>query len=228
MPRRARQLELPRTLGWGGARAGAGRTVAPGHRVRHRRRPEHRAAFPVHVTLRARRNVPSLRNQRMFAVVVVAIRAASNDRFRILQFSVQEDHVHFIVEADDTKALSLGVAALKIRIARRINRSLSRRGALWADRYHVRALRSPREVRLGFVYVLQNWKKHVRGARGLDGRSSARWFDGWAERVEPPPGTSAVARPTTWLAAIGWRRCTEGPLRSDERPNLPPVTNQGR
>jgi len=59
------------------------------------------------------------------------------------------------------------------------------------------------------VYVLQNWKKHIRNARGLDGRSSAIWFDGWAD--PPParqPGNSPVATPQTWLAVTGWRRHT--------------------
>jgi REP element-mobilizing transposase RayT len=159
-----------------------------------------------------------LRTQRLFGDVTAAIKAASNEKFRVLHFSVQEDHVHVIAEADDTNALSTGVAALKIRVARKINRRLARRGSVWADRYHARALRSPREVRSGLLYVLQNWKKHVRGAQGLDGRSSARWFDGWAEPLDRPAGSSPVARPRTWLATTGWLQCTRGPLRPDERP----------
>ena len=211
MPRRARQLELPRTCAWGGARRGAGRRP-PEYRapVQHRRRAEHRAAFPVHITLRARADLISLRQQKTFTVIRRALAASSNARFRVVHFSVQDDHLHLIVEADDTNALTLGVAALKIRLARATNRVLARRGAVWAGRYHARALRTPREVRAGIVYVLQDWKKHRRNTQGLDGRSSAAWFDGWAERFDPPIGTSPVAAPRTWLAAIGWRRCTAG------------------
>jgi len=186
--------------------------------VQHRRRIEHRAAFPVHITVRTRADLPSLRQQKIFTVIRRALAASSHARFRVLHFSVQDDHLHLIVEADDTNALALGVAALKIRLARAINRVLARRGAVWAGRYHARALRTPREVRAGLVYVLQNWKKHRRNTQGLDGRSSASWFDGWAERPEPPAGTTPVATPGTWLAAIGWRRCTAGPLRKDEAP----------
>ena len=47
------------------------------------------------------------------------------------------------------------------------------------DRYHVRALETPREVRHALVYVLQNWRKHLTDVRGLDPRSSAAWFTGW-------------------------------------------------
>src|SRR5437016_1998319 len=84
--------------------------------------------------------------------------------------------------------------------------SQGRRGSVWAERYHARALRTPREVRNALVYVLQNWRKHLPDARGLDPRSSATWFDGWT-RMAPTavPCRPAIA-PRTWLAAIGWRR----------------------
>ena len=102
------------------------------------------------------------------------------------------------------------------RIAKGLNRILRRRGPLFADRYHARALRTPRELRNALIYVLQNWKKHVRGAFGLDKRSSAAWFTGWARPVpmggEPPPVRPAL----TWLGAVGWRRL--GLLRVEERP----------
>jgi REP element-mobilizing transposase RayT len=224
MARRPRQLDLPRTSTWGGARKGAGRKLPTDRRakVQHRRRPEHRAAFPVHVTLRARRHIPSLRLERTFAAVRTAIACSSDAAFRVLHFSIQSDHTHLIVEADTSPALSVGIAALKIRAARGINRALGRRGAVWADRYHARALRTPREVRAGLVYVLQNWKKHIRHAHGLDGRSSAAWFDGWAEPPLRPATFSPVVPPRTWLATIGWRRRTVGPLRKDEAPQSGP------
>ena len=112
----------------------------------------------MHVTLRARANIPSLRLQKTFAAVQDAIGHSSMSHFRILHFSVQSDHLHLIVEADDTSALSTGIGALKIRIARGINRALPRRGVVWAYRFHARALRTPREVRAGLIYFLKNWK----------------------------------------------------------------------
>jgi hypothetical protein len=156
--------------------------------------------------------------QRTFAAAQGAIARSSKLGFRVLHYSVQSDHVHLNVEADDAYALAVGVAALKIRVARGINRALGRRGAVWADRYHARALRTPNEVRAGLVYVLQNWKKHIGSTTGLDGRSSARWFDGWADRPERPAGPSPVVAPRTWLAAIGWRKCAGGPLDPNRGP----------
>ena len=219
MQRRARQLELrPKT--WGGARDGAGRKPNEGRRnVSHDRRTPHDARCPAHVTLRAGSHVPSLRSERFLAPIQHALRAGTNGRFRVLEFSIQKDHLHLLVEANGPTGFERGVRGLAIRIARLVNRLLGRRGSVWADRYHARLLRTPREVRNALVYVLNNFRKHVRGARGLDPYSSGRWFQGWKT---PPIAASArppVARAMTWLARVGWRK--GGLLRIDESPMGP-------
>ncbi len=58
---------------------------------------------------------------------------------------------------------------------------LGESGGVWAERYHARSLRTPREVRNAIVYVLMNAKKHLRHAprEGIDMMSSAPWFDGF-------------------------------------------------
>lgn len=206
-----RQLHLRGVLGRGGARPGAGRPpkVAGRRQVPHRARPPHAARHPVHVTLRARRGLPWLRGWKYAAALGGAMRAAQKHDFRVIQFSILPDHIHAIAEASDHRALWLGVRGLEIRAARAINRAAGRHGPVFADRYHARALRTPAEVRSALVYVLQNWKKHRRGARapsGIDVLSSARWFDGWREGQEPPSTPSPVVAPHTWLARIGWRR----------------------
>jgi REP element-mobilizing transposase RayT len=168
------------------------------------------------VTLRVRQGLPSLREARLFATVRRALATASGARFRVLQFSVQADHVHLVVEADVATALASGLQGLAIRTAKAVNRVLGRRGTVWGDRYHARTLTSPREVRNALVYVLQNWRKHIPNARGVDGRSSAAWFDGWRAAVPRPPGPAPVAVARTWLMRVGWRRY--GPVDVREAP----------
>ena len=211
------QLSLP-LRAWGGARRRAGRKqTLPGRpRVAHRARPEHRRAHPVHVTLRASRCVPSLR--RLIHAVRTAIRRASRDAFRIIEFSVQTDHLHLLVEADDKAALAGGIRGLAIRVARSVNRAVGRAGSVWSDRYHARALTTPREVRNVLVYILLNAKKHCHAVlNGIDGCSSAPWFDGFVHdapacdatgEARPPPDAepSPVRAARTWLASRGWRR----------------------
>jgi putative transposase len=151
--------------------------------------------------------------------VRAALVAASGRAFRLLHFSVQADHLHLLVEAEGGAALARGCQGLAVRVAKSVNQLLGRRGAVWGDRYHARRLATPAEVRRALVYVLQNWRKHVAGARGLDPRSSAAWFEGWRMPVPARAGPSPVRVPRTWLARIGWLRhgridVTEEPRRS--------------
>ena len=203
------QLLLPSRPTWGGRRRGAGRKCASGRRpgVPHRARPAHAPAHPVHATMRAVRDVGSLRARSIAAVVRDALSRASHRDFRIVEFTIQADHLHLIVEAESRRALALGLRGLAIRVARAVNRVLDRRGPLWSDRYHARALTTPRAVRHALVYVLMNFRKHHGTGRGLDPCSSAPWFEGWrAYRPPSPPAPRPISRARTWLATIGWRR----------------------
>jgi len=157
MARRARQLGFEfRTRG--GARTGAGRPPNGSTAgVSHLRRPSHSAHHPLHITLRVRRGVPSLRDRVLFAKVRQAL-ADGKERFgfSLVHFSVQRDHLHLIAEADHRRALARGVQGLSIRVARAVNGHLGLNGKLFADRYHARALKTPRTVRLALRYVLSN------------------------------------------------------------------------
>jgi putative transposase len=215
------QLNFRLRMAWGGRREGAGRPrLARRNSVPHRRRPEHKERFPVHLTLRAAKGLPCVRSRRLYDCLWQAIAAASRDNFRIIHFSVQGNHLHLMVGAQDTHALAVGAKGLAIRAARAVNKHLGRKGRVWGDRYHTRALTTPREVRNGLVYVLFNVKKHRPGWRGLDPRSSARWFDGFrAPERAPDPHPPPVRPSRTWLASHGWRR--HGLLSPDESPRIP-------
>ena len=209
MGRWVAQLSLPVPCGWGGRRAGAGRKPTPGRRpgVPHRTRVSHAATHPVHVTLRASRAIRCLRAARVFPAVHAALAVASRDAFRVIHFSVQDDHLHLIVEAEDRSVLARGIQGLAIRVARAVNRALGRRGAVWGDRYHARALTTPRAVRHAIVYVLMNFKKHGKSGGGIDACSSAPWFEGWSGIVDGDRSAPAPVSPArTWLARAGWRR----------------------
>jgi hypothetical protein len=157
-----------------------------------------------------------MRGARVFSAIRAALIAASVGRFRVLQYSVQSDHLHLVVEADEPTGLARGLQGLAIRVAKAINRVLGRNGSVWGDRYHARPLSTPREVRNALIYVLNNWRKHISAARGFDARSSAAWFDGWRAVVARPLGPAPVAVARTWLARVGWRR--HGPIDVREGP----------
>jgi REP-associated tyrosine transposase len=213
-------MELPVPTTWGGARAGAGRPPAPGRpRMGHDRREKHEPRHPVLLTLRAAPGVPSLRSIALFSAVRDSIARTADAAFRVLHFSVQQDHVHGIVEADSQAALVAGIRGLVIRIALAVKR-VARVRKVWGDRCHTRALTTPREVRHAIVYVLLNFRKHLRARAGIDPRSSGPWFEGWARPAPPSAEPCPTAPARTWLASVGWRRAG-GLIRPHEEPSPP-------
>lgn len=218
MARRAeKQLELPAVGGWGGARAGSGPKPRPGSGPSHVRREAHEARWPVHVTLRAQRGLPSLRSPRAFQALQRALVQANRAAFRVLHFSVQTDHLHLIVEGDSSRALVRGLQGLAGRCARALNRQWSRRGPVWSHRYHAHPLRTPTEVRRALAYVLLNFRKHLRAPPSIDPRSSGVWFDGWSGGATSTASPGPLSRPRTWLASVGWHR-GGGPIHVGEVP----------
>ena len=132
---------------------------------------------------------------------------AGRDRFgfRLVHYSVQGNHLHFIVEANDRRALSQGMQALTVRMARALNRMMRRRGKVFADRFHAHVLRSRREAAHALRYVFGNFARHARSwgqeirASYCDPFSSVAWF-----AAEVPEGAPVTA-PRTWLLRVGWK-----------------------
>jgi REP element-mobilizing transposase RayT len=218
----------PATRTWGGRRAGAGRPrKAAKDRtfVAHRGRPVHKKRHPTHVTLRAKKGLPSFRHQHVHKMLRDVIDEQTErqycGRFQVVHYSIQSNHLHLIIEATDNRSMRSGVSGLVIAFAKRLNELLGRpTGKVWGDRYHSRDLTTPAEVRNALVYVMQNWKKHGMATFGplVDQFSSALRFRGWSVPVlsplatDPWPGRS----PRTWLLEKGWTH--HGLLWPRERP----------
>jgi putative transposase len=207
--RRSKQEQFAFPNGWGGRRKGAGpkpRGERPG--VSHRTRAPLAARFPVEVTMRVKSGLPSLRGLREHSALRAAIIAGcERAAFRLVHYSAQSNHLHLIVEGSCRTALSRGLQGLAIRMARALNRLWRRLGSVFADRYHDRILRSPREVWNALRYVLNNARKHGAWSSRTrpDPLSSSAWFDGWRERPPEPAESSPTARARTWLLRAGWR-----------------------
>jgi putative transposase len=207
-----RAIQLP--LRFGSScfkRRKAGRKPGKGKRpVPHRRRDVHDARNPVHVTISGLPEMVSFRRPTVYGALEDAIALAQRPGFRVIEFSVQSNHLHFVVEATDNAALSRGMKGLSVRLARAYNRRVRRRGTVWSGRYHAKELTSPRQVRRVLVYVLQNWKKARPWERALDDKSSAAWFGGWDE--ETREAFSGWARDRT--RGQPWQRTADGRLEA--------------
>ena len=185
-------------------------------------RPELRARHPLHITLRAKAEVGSLRKAKLYKALRHATYVtAGRERLRIVHVSIQRDHIHLLVEAEDKQALSRGMQGFKISAAKQINRALghgkARRGSVFADRYHSEVITTPKRARHALAYVLNNWRKHGedRGsAYKTDPYSTGCVFTGWKAfdgrqlMWHLPEGyyPLIVWLPQTWLLREGWMR----------------------
>jgi putative transposase len=209
-----------------GARAGS----------RHAVRPELKAWQPVHIVLRVHPDVGGLRKRHMYAALREATLAAARRElhfseggaFRIVHISIQQTHVHMLVEAEHKQALASGLQGFQISAAKHINRAYSeraglarrRRGAVFPDRYHQEIIKTPTQARRALAYVLNNWRKHredrVKAARAwnVDAFSTGVLFTGWREREgaqfmwrwRETYKPLVVYLPQTWLLQVGWQK----------------------
>jgi putative transposase len=225
----------------GGKRRGAGRPPK-GERAgaAHKERPHHDARHPVHVVLRAVKEVRGLRRRRTYQAIRKATHtAARRGDFRIVHVSVQRTHVHLLVEANDKAALALGMQGFQISAAKHLNAAISvgrpgprRRGTVFPDRYHAVVIASPRQARNALSYVMNNWRKHAEDRNDVTRRWDVDWyssgamFEGWKEHGRAgfargrPPGLEPVlvGAPTTWLLRKGWK--LHGAISCREEPSV--------
>ena len=115
----------------GGKRKGAGRKSKHGRprsRRKSKKRPTIKPYHALHVVMPVVPAVGSLRRRSIYkAMRDATITAALRERFRIVHVSIQRTHVHMLVEAENTKALSRGMQGFEIAAAHASSRRLRRR-----------------------------------------------------------------------------------------------------
>jgi REP element-mobilizing transposase RayT len=224
----------------GGKRRGAGRPPN-GKRAGspHKKRPFLHARYPVHVVLRVIDAVGNLRRRSVYqAIREATLTTARREDFRIVHLSLQRTHIHLLVEADNKRALALGMQGFEISAAKHLNAAISkgkpgprRRGTVFPDRYHAEIITSPTQARHTMSYVMNNWRKHEEdrvqpmSSWTIDWFSTAAMFPGWAEYGDEPflwrgPATYdplIVYQPKTWLLREGWKK--SGPISAREVPS---------
>ncbi|MBA2541276.1 MAG: transposase [Deltaproteobacteria bacterium] len=219
-----------KTLTHGGKRTGAGRK-----RMKYRLDAPHRSrepfahSMPIHITMRGQCYINSLRRDTIYRVLVDVLARYRDNRFgggsfRVIHFSLQDNHLHLIVEATSDYALRRGMRSFAINSARGINAAIGAHGRVWF-RFHSTVIKTKRYARNCSAYVLGNWRRHhkdiVNGrtvSAILDRFSSAISFPGWTKRFRLPAGYQPVpvSSPTTSLLRTGW--AFDGPLDPHQMP----------
>ena len=140
-------------------------------------------------------------------------RGKEKQGFALVQFSVQRDHVHLLIEAESKEELARGMQGLTIRIAKNLNRYWRRRGgSVFAERYFARAVQTAKEIKRALAYVLNNGRKHGVWSSPTrpDPFSSGPWYSGWYEGFADicrPLRAPPVARARDWYLTMPSFRC---------------------
>lgn len=226
-----KQLKFSAVNGWGGRRKGSGRPNLT-DTVNHMKRPTLGLKTPLHLTLRIKERLPSLRSKGLFKEFKKSLQCGRRQGLYVIHFSIQRNHIHLFAEAENNKALALGMRSLAGRFAKKIReqaaeRGMAPKGSAFNGRYHLHVLKTPREVKNALEYVLLNMAKHQELIEYMDPYSSAKYFRDWKELLGPryrsliracagfyssPDNLNAVGNilspSRSWLAREGWKRAS--------------------
>ena len=149
----AKQLKLNLYKGSrGGRRPGSGRKRIHSKGVAHRVREKVQMRHAMHVNFKY---CTTIRHKRGLSLLKRAILNARKKGLRVIHFSLQSNHIHLILEAQDNAILTRGMRSLTVTIAKGLGK-----GRVQLERYHLHILRSIRETRNAVHYVLFNEQIH--------------------------------------------------------------------
>jgi REP element-mobilizing transposase RayT len=155
----------------------------------------------MHVTLKLCERLPSLRAKEPFRLFTEALVNARAKGLRVIHYSIQSNHVHLVLEADDHAMLTRALQSLCIRFAKKLNHALKRSGPVFFGRFHLHVLKTALEVRNAIRYVLLNDDKHTKILRERrDNFSSGTVLDGKPLAIPQ----SICTEPRSWLLRVGW------------------------
>ena len=170
----------------------------------------------MHVVLRVRSMMPGLRRGPVHrALRRVLERYLARPAFRVVHISIQQTHLHLLVEATSKAALTRGMQSFAINAARAINRLDGGCGKVFPHRYHATQIATARQARHALAYVLNNWRRHREDWSGgrlvaakLDRYSSALAFPGWTIAFARPADDVPLptSPPQTALLELAWKR----------------------
>ena len=200
---------------WGGRRKGAGRKKTGN--VRHAKRERVDFGKPLHITKRLQKGLRGITTQNLAKEFTIAMGLAKKKGLNVLEFAILTNHVHLIVEAKDNRALGRGMNSLWARFGRTLRKKFGGKGPVFGGRYHMKIIRSARQMRNTLEYVLLNESKHRRIEPEYNDLSSARYFAAFGKLLGRRwygqlswdgafPRPDYLAQPRSWLAREGWRR----------------------
>ena len=139
---------------------GAGRPAVHDRGIRHIARDQIKKNTALHLTIKIEGKKAGLKNKSTLKALHRAILKARLLGLRILHYTLEYDHVHFLLEADNNEVLGRGMQSFGISFSKGINKIKQMNGRVFKTRYHFRKLKTPTEIKNVLNYILGNGVKH--------------------------------------------------------------------
>lgn len=160
----------------GGVRKGAGRPLKANRKgLPHLARPLIEKTSAVHVSWQLKETLITLNisTKDFFELFRLAVMTAKKKGLKIIHYSIMENHLHLIVEAQSSEELSRSLQSFALSLSKlvknRFNGSLAN---LWNDRYFMQLLLSQREIKTALQVVLKNPQTKLKKTTAFDKYSS--------------------------------------------------------
>jgi hypothetical protein len=131
-------------------------------RVLHRQREGVVARLPVHVTIRLRRGIPTLRQPRFVRRFRSSLsEACVRHGFRVVHYSIQRDHVHLLIEAQSNHSIRLRDEECRCAHRQLANPALPAQRQSARRSLSLASVTHALEVHRALRYVLLNHRHHT-------------------------------------------------------------------
>lgn len=150
----------------------AGRPPKTDPGIRHTRRPLLKKPSSLHLTIKIEKQKSHLKNKTILAILKRAILNARKQQLRVIHFTLEHDHVHLLIEAENNRVLGKGMQAFGVTLSKAINRLKKLTGQVYKHRYHFRKITSSRQLKNVMSYIFRNGMKHGTSKNLISGYNS--------------------------------------------------------
>jgi REP element-mobilizing transposase RayT len=153
---------------------GAGRPAIHDPGIRHTERPLIKKPSSLHLTIKVEKIKADIKNKTVLSILKRAIQNARKQGLRVIHFSLEYDHVHLLIEAENNTTLGKGMQAFGVTFSKAINRVRKTTGKVYKHRYHFKAITSPKQLKNVMSYIFKNGVKHGTSKSMLNGYNSIK------------------------------------------------------
>lgn len=146
----------------------AGRPAIHDKGVRHRERLKFKTPSSFHLTIKVKENKADIKNKFLLKALYHAIRRGRLKGLKVIHYTLEYNHIHFLIESGHHDELHKGMQALGISFSKAVNKYKRKKGTVYKHRYHQRRLSSPTELKRVLHYIFQNGIKHRRTRNKVD------------------------------------------------------------